>query len=72
MSLKASNFVRGGNKVGKEEADTGVLRGKNVTKMDIYRGSCRIHIFFFLTFLLIFVPRIEVLLFINHFSSMYI
>ena len=46
---------------------------KNVTKMEIYWGSYRIRLFFFLTLLQIVVPRIEIIFCINHyFSSMYI
>ena len=40
---------------------------ENVTKPDIYWGSYRIHIFVFLTLLQIFVPRLEIIFFINHY-----
>ena len=39
---------------------------ENVTKPDIYWGSYRIHIFVFLTLLQIFVPRLEIIFFINN------
>ena len=40
---------------------------KNVTKTDIYWGSYRINILVFLTYLLIFVPLLEVLFFMNNY-----
>ena len=39
---------------------------ENMTKTEIYWGLQHIHIFFFLTSLLIFEPCLEVLLFTNH------
>ena len=40
---------------------------ENVTKTDIFWGLYRIHIFDFFTHLLIFLPRLEILLCINYY-----
>ena len=44
-----------------------VCYAKNVTKMEIYWGSYRIHIFVFLILLGVFVPCLEIIFFINHY-----
>ena len=40
---------------------------KKTTKTDIYWGLYHLHILVVLTSLLLFVPRLEVLLFVNHY-----
>ena len=40
---------------------------KNATKIDIYRGSYRMHILAYLNSLLIFLPSLEVLFFMNNY-----
>ena len=40
---------------------------KNVTKTEIYQGSYHVRIFVFLNILQIFVPRLEILFYINHY-----
>ena len=40
---------------------------KTMTKIDIYWGSYRIYIFVFLILLRIFVPRLDILVCINHY-----
>ena len=45
---------------------------KNVTKTDIHRSLYRIHHFFFLTILQIFVPRLEIFFCIHHYFLVFI
>ena len=45
----------------------GHILQKNATKTDIYLGSYRIRIFVFWTLLRIFVPRLEIHFFSNHY-----
>ena len=54
------------NHVVEEATDHGRVPQKNVTKTDIYWGSYRIHIFFFLTPLWIFVACLEIVFFVNN------